>query len=74
MVLIWEGRLYGWKDELQHPEHERSGVIAFDLEGGLYETEGGNDQDGLVNGLQWTQILRGSSSPAQEPDRAYGRV
>ena len=53
VVLIWEGRVYGWKDELRHPEHERPGVIAVDLEGGLYKTEGGNDQDGA---RQWVPV------------------
>ena len=46
IVLIWEGEAYAWRNKIRDASTERTGVIAVDLEGILYQAEGGNDEDG----------------------------
>ena len=46
VVLVWAGQVYGWKNELRDPQHERPGALALDADGGILEAVGGNDQDG----------------------------
>jgi len=46
IVLVYAGQVYGWKNELRDPQHERPGALALDAEGGVWEAMGGNDQDG----------------------------
>lgn len=46
VVLIWECSVYGWKNKLRDPQHERPGVYAVDEIGHVFVAEGGNDQDG----------------------------
>lgn len=46
VVLIWNGQVYGWKNNLRNAEHEQPGAIAVDPEGHLFVAEGGNDYDG----------------------------
>lgn len=46
LVLVWGGQVYGWKNELRDPQHERPGVLAVDPEGGVWMSVGGNDHDG----------------------------
>ena len=46
VVLIWEGKAYGWKNCLRDAHHEQPGAIAIDTDGHLFIAEGGNDYDG----------------------------
>lgn len=55
VVLVWDGRAYGWKDQLRDPQHERPGALAIDVRGNVWEAIGGNDQDGAQT---WDEIER----------------
>ena len=46
VVLIWQGEVYGWKNELRDPHHEQPHAIAVDINGNVFEAKGGNDYDG----------------------------
>jgi hypothetical protein len=46
VALVFEGRVYGWKNELRDPHHERPGACAVDVEGRVWEAKWGDDQDG----------------------------
>lgn len=46
VVLIWQGAVYGWKNRLRDPRHERPGAYAVDETGQVFVAEGGNEYDG----------------------------
>lgn len=46
VVLVFGGQVYGWKNELRDPQHERPGAIAVDHAGLAWIAVGGDDQDG----------------------------
>lgn len=46
VVLIFEGKVYGWKNVLRDASHERPGALSVDPEGHIFEAQGGNDYDG----------------------------
>ena len=46
VVLIWDGKIYGWRDALRDAYTERPGAIAIDHNNHLFRAEGGNYQDG----------------------------
>ncbi|KPG82213.1 antirestriction protein ArdR [Pseudomonas sp. RIT-PI-o] len=46
VVLVWEGEVYGWKNELRDPESERPGAYAVDKAGLIFKAEGGDDYNG----------------------------
>lgn len=46
VVLVWEGEVYGWKNDLRDPASERPGAYAVDKVGLVFKAEGGNDYDG----------------------------
>ncbi|XKH61910.1 hypothetical protein LG290_16615 (plasmid) [Halomonas sediminis] len=46
VVLIWEGKAYGWKDKLRDPQSEQPGAFAVDEAGHVFVAEGGNSYDG----------------------------
>lgn len=46
VVLVWEGEVYGWKDELRDPASERPGVYAVDQAGLVFKGEAGDDYNG----------------------------
>ncbi|APQ05661.1 ArdR protein [Pseudomonas syringae pv. actinidiae] len=46
VVLVWEGEVYGWKDELRDPDSERPGAYAVDKAGLVFRAEGGDDYNG----------------------------
>jgi hypothetical protein len=46
VVLVWQGKVYGWKDRLRDARHERPGAYAIDETGHVFIAEGGDDQDG----------------------------
>lgn len=62
VVLIWHGEVYGWKNCLRNPEHERPGALAVDEHEHVYLAEGGNDYDGAE---QWTAV-RGNKVSGQD--------
>ncbi|PIO91636.1 antirestriction protein ArdR [Pseudomonas syringae] len=37
VVLVWEGVVYGWKNELRDPESERPGAYAVDKAGVVFK-------------------------------------
>ncbi|WP_168402998.1 antirestriction protein ArdR [Erwinia amylovora] len=45
VVLIWGGKVYGWKNLLRDASHERPGAIAVDTAGHVFIAEGRNDSD-----------------------------
>lgn len=46
VVVIFEGEVQGWCDELRNPEHWQPGCIAVDVNGGCWVATGGNEYDG----------------------------
>ena len=44
VVLIWDGKVYCWKNILRDPQHERPGVIAVDTEENVFIAE----EEGIV--------------------------
>lgn len=52
-VLIFGGKVYGWKNELRDPQHERPGAIAVASDGAIHVANGGNDYDGA---REWKQV------------------
>ncbi|RML68641.1 hypothetical protein ALP42_200096 [Pseudomonas savastanoi pv. nerii] len=46
VVLVWEGEVYGWKNELRDPASERPGACAVDKAGLVFRAEGGDDYNG----------------------------
>jgi len=46
IVLIWEKKVYGWKNCLRDARGEQPGAIAVDCDGHLFIAEGGNAYDG----------------------------
>lgn len=46
VVLIWQGAVYGWKNELRDPQHEQPGAVAVDDTGCVFVAEGGTEYDG----------------------------
>lgn len=46
VVLVWEGDVYGWKNELRDPESERPGSYAVDKAGLVFKAVGGDDYNG----------------------------
>lgn len=46
VVLVWDGEVYGWKNELRDPDSERPGAYAVDKAGLVFKAEGGDDYIG----------------------------
>lgn len=46
VVLIANDQVYGWKSTLREPENECPGSLAVDIEGHIFEAQGGDDYDG----------------------------
>ena len=46
VVLVWEGEVYGWKNELRDPASERPGSYAVDMTGLVFKAKGGDDYNG----------------------------
>ena len=55
IVLVWAGQVYGWKNALRDPQHERPGVMAVDADGVVWLAVGGNDHDGAKS---WTSAYK----------------
>lgn len=45
-VLIWHGKVYGWKNSLRDANHEQPGAVAVDTDGRVYKAEGGDANNG----------------------------
>lgn len=43
VVLVWEGEVYGWKNELRDPASERPGAYAVDKAGLVFKADCGDD-------------------------------
>lgn len=46
VVLVWQGEVYGWKNQLRDASHERPGAYAVDEAGNVFIAEGGDDRHG----------------------------
>lgn len=46
VVLVWDGQVYGWKNELRDPESERPSSYAVDEDGLVFRADGGDDYNG----------------------------
>ena len=46
VVLVFEGKVYGWKNELRDPACERPGAYAVDKAGLVFKAEGGDEYNG----------------------------
>ena len=46
VVLVFEGKVYGWKNELRDPACERPGTYAVDKAGLVFKAEGGDEYNG----------------------------
>ena len=55
IVMLWRGKGSGWKNTLRDPDTDRPGVLAFDIDGSVYVTRGGNDRDGAH---EWAPLER----------------
>lgn len=64
VVLVYEGRVYGWKNELRDPHQDCPGALAVDVRGRIWQAIGGNDYDGA---REWDEIER----PCIEAGLAY---
>jgi len=60
VVLICEGRVYGWKNSLRDPHHECPGAVAVDPVGMMWMATGGNDRDGASTWVPYGSIDRQS--------------
>jgi hypothetical protein len=61
VVLVWEGGVYGWKNELRDPESERPGAYAVDKAGLVFKAEGGDDYNGAKAWVAVDPDRKGSS-------------
>tara|TARA_R110002072_G_scaffold298960_1_gene473677 strand:- start:579 stop:815 length:237 start_codon:yes stop_codon:yes gene_type:complete len=50
VVLIFNGEVYGWKNELRDPQCEQPGAVAVDDSGNLWTATGGDSYNGAK---QW---------------------
>ena len=55
IVLVYAGQVYGWKNELRDPHHERPGALAVSAYGSVWLAVGGNDHDGAKS---WTSAYK----------------
>ncbi|MDO9345496.1 MAG: antirestriction protein ArdR [Pseudomonas sp.] len=53
VVLVFEGEVYGWMNELRDPACERPGAYAVDEAGLVFKAEGGDD---LIGAKVWVAV------------------
>lgn len=46
VVVVYDGEVSGWVNELRNPEHWMPGCIAVDTDGNQFKAIGGNESDG----------------------------
>lgn len=56
-VLVYAGRVCGWKREVTAPETVCPGVVAVDPIGQMFEASGGDDYNGA---LHWVESAKAS--------------
>ncbi|ODB85600.1 hypothetical protein A3194_12240 [Candidatus Thiodiazotropha endoloripes] len=49
VVVLFDGEVQGWCNQLRDPDHWRSGCIAIDELGQHWEAVGGNEQFGALD-------------------------
>lgn len=49
VVLVFDGKVYGWKDTLRDPQDERPFALAVRPDGRIFVARGGNDYDRAKN-------------------------
>jgi hypothetical protein len=49
IVVIYDGDISGWMNELRDPQHWMPGCIAVDVDGNTWLATGGNEADGATN-------------------------
>lgn len=54
VIVIYNGEVQSWVNELRDPQHWQPGCIAIDEQGNRYESVGGSDYDGSTN---WLSIV-----------------
>ena len=64
VVLIWQGKVYGWKNSLRDASHERPNAIAVDEQGRIFRAEGGNDDDGAKMWVVVSNNVKGGRVPS----------
>ena len=55
VVVVFDGIVQGWVNELRDPQHWQPGCIAVDDRGAEYVADGGNSRDGAKT---WNQVRR----------------
>lgn len=53
VVLVFDGRVYGWKDRIRDPDHEIPGAFAVDVDGRVWQAIGG---DNVAGATSWKLI------------------
>lgn len=53
VVLVFEGEVYGWKNELRDLACKRPGTYAVDKVGLVFKAEGGDDYNGAK---EWVAV------------------
>ena len=53
VVVIFNGEVQGWVNELRNPEHWVSGCVAVNEHGEIWQTIAGNSDDGA---LMWLLV------------------
>jgi hypothetical protein len=48
VVILFEGAVAGWMDELRNPNHWQPGCVAVDEDDRTWTAIAGNDQDGAL--------------------------
>lgn len=46
VIIVFDGVVQGWVNELRDPQHWQPGCIAIDARGAEFIAAGGNDRDG----------------------------
>lgn len=59
VVLVWQGKAYGWKNCLRDAGHEQPGAYAVDLEGHVFAAEGGDAYNGAK---AWVAVVEPTAS------------
>ncbi|WP_447885360.1 antirestriction protein ArdR [Serratia fonticola] len=72
VVLVWQGEVYGWKNCLRDASHERPGALAVDVQGHIFEAQGGNDYDGAKCWVAAVSKLRDIDAVNGLPDKSKG--
>lgn len=49
VVVIFNGEISGWMNELRDPQHWTPGCVAIDCDGHEWVATGGNDYDGAAH-------------------------